>query len=64
MSAVVEFPLNRRPPAARAETSVSAEVIIFPGVRIERLAFDLAGRLPAIRTGSTAKLRANEFDFY
>ena len=64
MSAVVEFPMNRRRPAARTETSASAEVIIFPGVQIERLAFDLAERLPAIRIGSTAKMRANELDFY
>ena len=64
MNAVIEFPLNRTRPAARTETSATAEVIIFPGVQIERLSFDLAERLPAIRAGSTAKMRASDFDFY
>ncbi len=36
MSAVIEFPANRIGKAAKDETGASADVIIFPGVRIER----------------------------
>jgi hypothetical protein len=36
MSAVIEFPANRIGQMTRSETSATADVIIFPGVRIER----------------------------
>ncbi len=36
MSAVIEFPANRISKAAKDETGQSADVIIFPGVQIER----------------------------
>lgn len=62
-SAVIEFPLGRVRPATRASETGDAEVIIFPGVRIERMMFDLAERLPAVRNGSSAQPRG-DFDFY
>ncbi len=64
MSAVIVFPAGRTRPVAQQEFSGSAEVIIFPGVRVERLAFDLAERLPALRNGSAQQVRAGDFDFY
>jgi hypothetical protein len=63
-AAIIEFPADRIRPAAQGTSSAAAEVIIFPGVRVERLIYDLAERLPAARTGSGAQLRTTEFDFY
>ena len=54
MSAVISFPTSRIRPPGAADAAGDAEVIIFPGVRIERLGFDLAERLPAGRRSSTA----------
>ena len=64
MSAVIEFPAGRTRPAAYSGTAGSAQVIIFPGVRVERLIYDLAERLPAVRNGAPSSARASEFDFY
>ncbi len=44
-STVVEFPQARIRPAASLPEGASAEVVMFTGVRIERL-YDLAERLP------------------
>lgn len=44
MSAVIEFPVNRIAKAAKDETGPPADVIIFPGVRIERPDLHLAER--------------------
>lgn len=54
-SAVIEFPQDRVRPAC-GEPRQPGEVLIFTGVRIERM-YDLAERLPAARTGSSAKTR-------
>ncbi|WP_373503898.1 hypothetical protein [Aestuariivirga sp.] len=62
--AVIEFPMNRVRPLTADPLEASGEVIIFPGVQIERLMYDLAERLPAARAGSSAQARATEFDFY
>lgn len=64
VSAVIEFPADRIRQTARPDITGNAEVIIFPGVRVERLAFDLAERLPALRNGSAPNGRASDFDFY
>jgi hypothetical protein len=48
MATIVEFPQQLRE-APRAATGDNAEIVIFPGVRIERRAFSLAGRLPPAR---------------
>ena len=64
MSAVIEFPLSRVRPVMETGHAGTAEVIIFPGVRIERLAFDLAERLPACRTGSASKTQSRDYEFY
>ncbi|MBC8036285.1 MAG: hypothetical protein H7X89_03605 [Rhizobiales bacterium] len=44
MSAVIEFPANRISKAAKDDTGPLADVIIFPGVRIERPDLRLAER--------------------
>jgi hypothetical protein len=46
MSTVLEFPMERAmavPPSIR---TVPGEIVIFPGVRIERREFNLAERVP------------------
>jgi hypothetical protein len=45
MSAIVDFPLHRIPPVRVADRNSIAEIVIFPGVRVERMEFDLATRL-------------------
>lgn len=53
MNVVITFPTHRcAAPDARRPSGRSAEVIIFPGVRIERREFNLADRLPAVRPQS------------
>ena len=42
MSVVLQFPYNRVASRDQAEMVLSAEVVIFPGVRVERRNFDLA----------------------
>jgi hypothetical protein len=66
MSAVIEFPADRVRPVSQTATAGAkeAEVIIFPGVRVERLTFDLAERLAVKRTGASAGAHAKELDFY
>ena len=64
MSAVIEFPDRRKRKATRTETAGGAEVIIFPGVQVERLSFDLAERLPAIRTSASIQAKPRDYDFY
>ena len=60
-SAVIEFPQDRvRPP--REAHGQSAEVLIFTGVRVERM-FDLAERLPPARTGYVSNARM-DIDFW
>ena len=61
-SAVIEFPQRRVRRDARVAAG-PAEVVIFSGVRIERM-HDLAERLPPARTGSASKARAADADFY
>jgi hypothetical protein len=62
-SAVIEFPQDRVRASGPALATGSAEVVIFTGVRIERM-YDLAERLPPARTGSAHKSRGSDGDFY
>ena len=57
MSTVIAFPTGRIKAAALQVRSVCAEVVIFPGVRVERREFNLADRLPPRRR----KRRARDF---
>ena len=46
MTVVVNFPVDKVRPVKRVEGVDPAEVLIFPGVRIERGEFSLSDRLP------------------
>lgn len=61
-SAVIAFPLDRVRPAGGETSGTSAEVLIFTGVRIERM-YDLAERLPPARTGYVSNARM-DIDFW
>ena len=49
MADVLNFPLDRVGQTKRGKTDEVAEVVIFPGVRIERGEFSLSDRLPRAR---------------
>ena len=49
MSTVIAFPTGRIKAAAPHQRGGYAEVVIFPGVRVERREFNLADRLPPRR---------------
>lgn len=61
-SAVIEFPLDRVRRSAGETSGVEAEVLIFTGVRVERM-YDLAERLPPARSGYVSNARM-DIDFY
>lgn len=61
--AVIAFPTDRVKQAAAAAGGRLGEVVMFTGVRVERL-YDLAERLPAIRNGSSRKGRRGEIEYY
>jgi hypothetical protein len=46
MATILEFPRPHAQLAPEAVFRDPGEIVIFPGVRIERLEFDLAERLP------------------
>jgi hypothetical protein len=55
-NSVIEFPRDRVRPAAGAPSACPAEVLIFSGVRIERLPED-GEPLPKARSGLARKRR-------
>ena len=61
-STVIAFPLERVRPAAEEMPAGGCEVLIFTGVRIERM-YDLAERLPPARTGQVSNARM-DIDFW
>jgi hypothetical protein len=60
-NAVIEFPLDRVRPAT-GERRGTGEVVIFTGVRVERI-YDLAERLPPARSGYVSNARM-DIDFW
>ena len=60
MSAVIEFPAERRRKQPRALTTGPGKVIIFPGVRVEHLEFDLADRIPLRAKRPSAQVKLQE----
>jgi hypothetical protein len=62
MSAVIKFPLNRIDNGAKGNNKVSAEVVIFPGVRIDRSAFSLADRIAPSPLRTAAPAQAKEIE--
>jgi hypothetical protein len=61
-SAVIEFPLDRVRPPCGARTGSEGEVVMFTGVRVERM-YDLAERLPPARSGYVSNARM-DIDFW
>lgn len=60
---VIAFPLARVRPAAGEGQATGGEVVIFTGVRVERM-YDLAERLPAgPRSGQVSNARM-DVDFW
>jgi len=55
MSKVVKFPIERTNCKPALLTPCDADIIIFPGVRIERREFNLADRHPKIGRSSQTK---------
>jgi hypothetical protein len=63
MGTILTFPRDRVPQRAASAHEGSAEIVIFPGVRIERYDFSLADRLPPPRRrGRPSRMQALEVD--
>lgn len=63
MGTILTFPRDRLRPKAASFHEGPAEILIFPGVRIERYDFSLADRLPPPRRrGRPTRMQALEFD--
>lgn len=61
-STVIVFPLDRVRPPRKEPHHEEGEVLIFTGVRVERM-YDLAERLPPARTGYVSNARM-DIDFW
>lgn len=64
LSSVIAFPQSRARPAGGALPDAAGEVIIFPGVRVERLIYDLSERPHAARGSASQILRQPELEDY
>lgn len=63
MGTLLTFPRDRVPQRASMAQEGPAEIVIFPGVRIERYDFSLADRLPPPRRrGRPSRMQALEAD--
>jgi hypothetical protein len=63
MGTILTFPRDRLPQSAKRVHSEPAEIVIFPGIRIERYDFSLADRLPPPRRrGRPSRMQALEMD--
>jgi len=62
MGTVVEFPADRVMPVDGGRLQSRAEVVIFPGVRIERHEFSLADRVVPRRKRSSPAVQQAEAD--
>ena len=60
--AVIAFPQERVRPSVALPEQPRCEVVMFTGVRVERL-YDLAERLPAARNRPARKSRHGESDY-
>ena len=60
MSVVLQFPTNRVVSRDPNDTVLAAEVVIFPGVRIERRNFDLAKATVSVRKRRASQAAIDE----
>ena len=58
MAEVLNFPVGKVRPVKRKRKGSSAEVLIFPGICIERGEFSLSDRLPPARRKRSKSARA------
>lgn len=58
MAEVLNFPVANVHPVKRKKRGKAAEVLIFPGIRIERGEFSLSDRLPPASRKRTRSTRA------
>ena len=59
MTVVVNFPVEKVRPVKRVQGSDPAEVLIFPGIRIERGEFSLSDRLPKASCPNAKSVRSH-----
>lgn len=63
MGTILTFPRDRLRQSAKAAHEGPAEIVIFPGIRIERYDFSLADRLPPPRRrGRPSRMQALDID--
>jgi hypothetical protein len=62
MGTILTFPRELLRQSAKGSHSGPAEIVIFPGIRIERYDFSLADRLPPRRRGRPSRMQALEVD--
>ena len=62
MNSVIAFPAERLKPADTAARRGGAEIVIFPGVRIERREFNLADRVAPRRRRAARALEQTAED--
>ncbi len=62
MGTILTFPRDRVEEKVLTAHRGPAEIVIFPGVRIERYDFSLADRLPPRRRGHPSHLQALDFE--
>ena len=62
MKDVIEFPMNRTTKPKIAEGRAPAEVVIFPGVRIERPGFNLADRITPSNSRAALQTQIKEVE--
>jgi hypothetical protein len=60
MATILEFPPPRLRIANDGQMRVPAEIVIFPGVRIERSEFNLADRVPVARRNRKPEIRSRK----
>lgn len=64
VSSVIAFPQSRTRPAGGGPPALAGEIVIFPGIRVERLIYDLSERPHAPRGSASQLLRQPEFEDY
>lgn len=61
MSVIIEFPANAAVRPASGPAAGRGEVIIFPGVRVERREYNLADRMANVRRRPSSPNQAEDF---
>ena len=62
MGTILTFPRDRLQQGKGTAHEGPAEIVIFPGVRIERYDFSLADRLPPPRRRRPSRMQALDFE--